>query len=50
MATVSPNGKTWTQSNITSGDFNTVYNDNGIWVAGSNGEGLYYSVSWEEIS
>ena len=36
--------KIWTQSNITSGSFYTVYHDNGIWVAGSNNNnGLYYS-------
>ena len=39
-----PNGMEWTQSNITSGDFNTVYNGNGMWVAGSSSNnGLYYS-------
>ena len=39
-----PNGMEWTQSNITSGNFNTVYNANGLWVAGSsNNKGLYYS-------
>ena len=40
-----PNGTEWTQSNITSGNFDAVYNANGIWVAcgsGYNG-GLYYS-------
>jgi hypothetical protein len=39
-----PNGTEWTQSNITSGYFRTVYNANGIWVAGGeDNEGLYYS-------
>ena len=42
-----PNGTEWTQSNITSGKFYSIYNANGIWVAGSNKNGLYYSVSWE---
>ena len=40
-----PNGTEWTQSNITSGNFDAVHNANGIWVAcgsGYNG-GLYYS-------
>ena len=38
-------GKSWTQSNITSGNFNDVYYGNGIWVAGSNGDfGLCYSI------
>ena len=37
-----PNGMEWTQSNITSGDIFSVYNANGIWVAGSD-SGLYYS-------
>ena len=38
-----PNGTEWTQSNITSGDFKSVYNANGIWVVASNPYGLYYS-------
>ena len=38
-----PNGTEWTQSNITSGNFNPIYNANGIWVTGSYGAGLYYS-------
>ena len=41
-------GKSWTQSNITNERFDSVYNANGIWVAGS-GNGLYYSIdgkSW----
>ena len=41
-----PNGTECTQSNITSGGFNCVYNANGIWVAGSNGR-LWYSATWE---
>ena len=41
-----PNGTEWTQSNITSDSFDTVYNANGIWVAGSI-KGLYYSITWE---
>ena len=36
-------GKSWTQSNIDSGSFYSVYNANGIWVACSGGNGLYYS-------
>ena len=37
-------GKSWIQSNITSGIFNCVYYANGIWVAGSDSnKGLYYS-------
>ena len=42
-----PNGTEWTQSNITSGNIFSIYNANGIWVVGSNKNGLYYSVSWE---
>ncbi len=39
-------GKVWTQSNINSGDFYTVYYGNSIWVAGSiSGKGLYYSTN-----
>ena len=38
----STGGMTWTQSNITSGDFNSVYYGNNIWVAGS-GDGLWHS-------
>ena len=44
-----PNGTEWTQSNITSGSIYSVYNANGIWVAGSRSgfgvtlKGLYYS-------
>ena len=38
-----PNGTEWTQSNITSGAVYTLYNSNGIWVAGSRNNGLYYS-------
>ena len=39
-------GKSWTQSNITSGNFNDVYYGNGIWVAanGHPGSGLCYSI------
>lgn len=40
-----PNGTEWTQSNITSMGFSSVYNANGIWVAA--GGSLYYSISWE---
>ena len=36
-------GKTWTQSNITSSNFYSIYYGNNIWVAGSNNNGLYYS-------
>ena len=40
-----PNGTEWTQSNITSGGFQPIYNANGIWVAGGGNSklGLYYS-------
>ena len=38
-----PNGTKWTQSNITSGNFYSIFNANGIWVAGS--KGLYYSTN-----
>lgn len=41
-----PNGTVWTQSNITTGGFNSITNANGLWVVGSD-NGLYYSVSWE---
>ena len=34
----------WIQSNIKSDDFYCVYYANGIWVAGCNSKGLYYSV------
>ena len=40
----------WTQSNITSGDFECVYYANGIWVAGSNSKGLYYSKFYIKFS
>ena len=36
-------GKTWTQSNITSGNFKNIVYANGLWVVGSNNNGLYYS-------
>lgn len=41
-----PNGKVWTQSNITSGSIAQVQYANGIWVAGSSysKKGLYYSI------
>lgn len=46
-----PNGTEWTQSNITSGDFNIIHNANGILVTGAvvstssgSGSGLYYSL------
>ena len=39
---VAPNGKIWKQSNIISGLFRFVYYANGIWVAGSYRNGLYY--------
>lgn len=35
-------GKTWVQSNITNSRFDSIYYNNGLWVAGS-GSGLYYS-------
>ena len=34
----STDGESWTQSNITSGDFNLVYHANGLWISGR-----YYS-------
>ena len=40
----STDGKVWTQSNINSGGFDTVYYSNGIWVVCSDDEGLYYSI------
>ena len=40
----STDGMTWTQSNYTSGHFNSVYYANEIWITGSNDDGLYYSV------
>lgn len=40
---VFPNGTAWTQSNITSGDFISVCNANGLWVACNMDNGLYYS-------
>ena len=43
----SEDGKTWTYSNISDIYVFDVYNVNGIWVA-SCGEGIYYSVTWEE--
>ena len=46
-----PNGTEWTQSNITSGNFYSVYNANGIWVAGASSNGIYYSTdgkSWTQ--
>ena len=40
----STDGKTWTQSNITSGRFDAIVYANDLWVVGSNsGYGLYYS-------
>ena len=39
----STDGKSWTQSNITSVRFNSVYYGNNIWVAGGYYYGLYYS-------
>ena len=38
-------GKTWTQSDITSGSFSALYYADGIWVAGSMYKGLYYSTN-----
>ena len=41
----------WTQSNITNKTFNSVYYSNGIWVAGSSGDGIYYStdgITWTQ--
>ena len=45
-----PNGTEWTQSNITSNNFYCVYYANGIWVAGSDSNGLYYSdgITWTQ--
>ena len=48
-----PNGTKWTQSNITSGTFYGLCYANGIWVAGSNNKGLYYSTdgkTWVQSS
>ena len=39
-----PNGTEWTQSSVKSGQFQSVANANGIWVAGGKlSNGLYYS-------
>lgn len=46
-----PNGRAWTQSNITTGSFRSLCYGNGLWVAGSEGGGLYYSTdgkTWEQ--
>ncbi len=46
------NGVTWTQSNITSGDFYGVLYENNIWVAGSSDD-MYYSTdgkSWTKAT
>lgn len=44
-----PNGTEWTQSNIISGDFGSVYEANGLWVACStDNHGLYYSTNGKE--
>ena len=40
-----PNGTVWTRSNVTMGIFRSVVNANGLWVAGGDGTGLYYSVN-----
>ena len=42
---INTRGKTWTQSNITSGRFDAIVYANGIWVVGSYNNGLYYSAS-----
>lgn len=42
IVTGSPNGKKWTRSNITSAAFHSIHYANGMWVACSNEEGLYY--------
>ena len=40
----STDGKTWTQSNVTSGHFKNIVYANGLWVAGCGiDKGLYYS-------
>lgn len=44
MMTSFPNGTKWTQSNIRSNSFESIYNANGIWVAGSTvNKGFHYS-------
>lgn len=46
------NGATWTQSNITTGNFYGVLYENNIWVAGST-ENMYYSTdgkTWTKAS
>lgn len=40
-----PNGMVWYESNITSGRFLRVHYADGLWVAGSTNEGLYYSLN-----
>ena len=40
-----PNGMEWYESNITSGRFPRVHYADGLWVAGSTNEGLYYSLN-----
>lgn len=45
-----PNGTEWMQSNISEINVNRVHNANGIWVACSYSDGLYYSAdgkNWE---
>lgn len=46
-----PNGKAWTQSNITSGNFVSFGCLDKVFVAGSDGSGLYYSedgITWTQ--
>lgn len=38
-----PNGTEWTQSNITDKIFDDFYYADGVWIAGTNSDGLYYS-------
>lgn len=38
-----PNGRAWTQSNITTGGFSDAYYAYGLWVACGQGTGLFYS-------
>ena len=44
----SVDGKNWSHTNLYPNILTkSIYNDNGIWILGTNGNGLYYSTSWE---
>lgn len=46
------NGETWSQTNINTGSFSSIYNSAGVWCAASDeGEGLFYSTdgkTWQK--